>query len=128
MYNRNKCFHFQMSHHNKCSLKTCHHKKFPPKTRHHKLTFNQQLFSPPQVLALTQHKTPRDFPNEVYPHLMETPLQWQTFWDSFNAAVHSNSNLSGVEKFNYLKAQTSGEAARGFNGFPLTNTNYEQAI
>ena len=56
------------------------------------------------------------------------PLQWQTFWDSFNAAVHSNSNLSGVEKFNYLKAQTSGEAARAISGFPLTNTNYEQAI
>ena len=53
----------QNDNHNKCSLKTCHHKKFPPKARHHKLAFNQQLFSPPQVLALTQHKTPRDFPN-----------------------------------------------------------------
>lgn len=30
-------------------------------------------------------------------------LQWQTFWDSFESAVHDNSSLSDVEKFNYLK-------------------------
>jgi phenylpropionate dioxygenase-like ring-hydroxylating dioxygenase large terminal subunit len=55
-------------------------------------------------------------------------LHWQTFWDSFDAAVHSNTNHTGVQKFNYLKAQTSGDAARAISGFPLTNTNYEQAI
>ena len=25
------------------------------------------------------------------------PLMWQTFWDSFNAAVHTNPNLTGVQ-------------------------------
>jgi hypothetical protein len=55
-------------------------------------------------------------------------LHWQTFWDSFDAAVHSNTNLTGVQKFYYLKAQISGDAARAISGFPLTNTNYEQAI
>ena len=55
-------------------------------------------------------------------------LHWQTFWDSFDAAVHSNTNLTGVQKFIYLKAQISGDAARAISGFPLTNTNYEQAI
>jgi hypothetical protein len=55
-------------------------------------------------------------------------LHWQTFWDSFDAAVHSNTNLTGDQKFNYLKAQISGDAARAISGFPLTNTNYEQAI
>ena len=48
---------------------------------------------------------------------------------SFYAAVHSNTNLTGVQKFNYLKAQISGDAARAISGFPLTNTTkYEQAI
>ena len=55
-------------------------------------------------------------------------LHWQTFWDSFDAAVHSNTNLTGVQKFSYLKAQISGDAARAISGFTLTNTNYEQAI
>lgn len=55
-------------------------------------------------------------------------LPWQPFWDSFEAAVHSNPNLTGVEKFNYLRAQLEGEAARTAGGFPLTNANYEQSI
>ncbi len=55
-------------------------------------------------------------------------LHWQTFWDSFNAAVHSNTSLSGVQKFNYLKARTNDDAARAISGFPLPNANYEQAV
>ena len=27
---------------------------------------------------------------------------WSTFWDSFHSAVHSNEDLSNVDKFNYL--------------------------
>ena len=53
---------------------------------------------------------------------------WQTFWDSFNAAVHSNASLTGVQKFNYLRAQLQGDAARVVIGFPLTDINYEQSI
>ena len=30
------------------------------------------------------------------------PLQWFTFWDSFEAAVHSNSSLGDVQNFSYL--------------------------
>ena len=32
-------------------------------------------------------------------------LEWQSFWDLFEAAVDSNSTLDGVKMFNYLKAQ-----------------------
>ena len=39
------------------------------------------------------------------------PLAWLTFWDSFQAAIYLNPNLSGVQKFNYLKAQLQGDAA-----------------
>ena len=83
--------------------------------------------STPSFSTHTTQNTSR-LPKLSLPTFNGNPLQWQTFWDSFNAAVHSNSNLSGVEKFNYLKAQASGEAARAISGFPLTNTNYEQAI
>ena len=31
------------------------------------------------------------------------------FWDSFDAAVHNNPSLNGIQRFNYLKAQLVGE-------------------
>ena len=30
--------------------------------------------------------------------------QWLSFWDSYQAAVHSNTDLSDVQKFTYLKS------------------------
>ena len=42
--------------------------------------------------------------------------------------MHHNPNLTGIEKFNYLRAQLEGEAARTVSGFPLTTANYEQCI
>ena len=62
------------------------------------------------------------------PTFTGNPLHWCTFWDSFEASVHSNSNLSGVQKFSYLQAQLVGDASRAIAGFPLTNNNYEQAV
>ena len=51
------------------------------------------------------------------------PLTWNTFCDSFYVAVNSNPNLEGVQKFNYLRAQLSGDYE-----FPLTNNNYKLAV
>ena len=36
------------------------------------------------------------------------PLKWQTFWDSFDSAVHSNNVLTNVQKLNYLRAHLEG--------------------
>lgn len=62
------------------------------------------------------------------PSFSGNPLHWLTFWDSFDVAVNSNPNLEGVQKFNYLRAQLTGDASRAIAGFPLTNNNYAQAI
>ena len=32
-------------------------------------------------------------------------LQWQSFWDCFEAAVHHNRAITNVQKLNYLRAQ-----------------------
>ena len=37
-------------------------------------------------------------------------LDWQPFWDSFDAAVNSNPTTTGVHKLNYLRSQLRGEA------------------
>ena len=46
------------------------------------------------------------------------PLKWQTVWDSFDSAVHSNNVLTNVQKLNYLRVHLKGEAARAIAGFP----------
>jgi len=44
-------------------------------------------------------------PKLTLPTFPGDSLTWQTFWDSFYGAIHGNSNLSGIQKFNYLKPQ-----------------------
>ena len=67
-------------------------------------------------------------PKLTLPTFSGNPLHWLTFWDSFQAAIDLNPNLSGVQKFNYLKAQLEGDAARTIEGFPLTDRNYLHAV
>ena len=55
-------------------------------------------------------------------------LEWQSFWDSFDSAIHSNSTLSEVQIFNYLKSLLEGEASNTIAGFALTHTNYVKAV
>lgn len=67
-------------------------------------------------------------PKLSLPTFSGDPLQWRTFWDSFDAAVNSNTGLSDVQKFNYLRAQVRGDAARVIVGFPLSDSNYTHSI
>jgi hypothetical protein len=50
------------------------------------------------------------------------------FWDSFKSAVHENTTLSLVEKFNYLISLLEGTASRTIQGLTLTEANYHSAI
>ena len=53
---------------------------------------------------------------------------WVTFWDSYDAAIHSNSSLSGIEKFNYLRTFLQGPALEAIAGLKLTADNYPEAV
>ena len=66
-------------------------------------------------------------PKLVLPTFNDNPLQWQTFWASFKAAVDSNPCLSQVQKFSYL-CQLQGDAAHVISGLPLTETKYMHSI
>ena len=76
----------------------------------------------------SHHNHSSRLPKLNLPTFSGNPLRWFTFWDSFEAAVHSNTSLRGVQKFTYLKVQLMGDALRAVTGFPLTNSNYEQAV
>ena len=53
--------------------------------------------------------------------------KWQSFFDSFQAAVGKSTNFTGVEKFNYLRCFLEGHALHAIAGFSLTNDNYKEA-
>ena len=53
--------------------------------------------------------------------------KWQTFYDSFNAAIDTSTSISKVEKFNYLQGFLEGDALKCISGLSLTENNYDQA-
>ena len=79
------------------------------------------------MASQTSHSVSR-LPKLSLPSFSGDPLTWQTFWDSFSAAVDSSPVLSGVQKFNYLRTLLQGEAARAVAGFPLTDANYSHSV
>ncbi|XP_058837171.1 uncharacterized protein LOC131693407 [Topomyia yanbarensis] len=67
------------------------------------------------------------YPELKLPDFSGNPLEWQSFHDRFNAAVHSSSDLSASEKFQYLKGLLRGEAAGLISEVPISDENYLEA-
>lgn len=82
----------------------------------------------PLSSAATRREPVSCLPKLSLPNFSGDPLTWQGFQDSFDAAVHNNPSLDGVQKFNYLRAQLEGDAARVIAGLPLTSVNYDNAM
>ena len=55
-------------------------------------------------------------------------LRWNTFWNSFEPAVHNRQGLTNAEKFNYLRSKLVGDASIAISGIQCTNDNYQIAI
>lgn len=102
--------------------------------QHSQFATDQQLQLPNcfSLPAASSHIT-QQFSSSCLPKLSlltfsGDPLTWQTFWDSFCAAIHANPSLSRIQKFNYLKAQLQGDTARAIDGLPLSDMNYTHSI
>ena len=54
--------------------------------------------------------------------------RWATFWDTFESAIHNNSSLSDIDKFNYLNSLLEATASEAIAGLTLTSANYHEAI
>ena len=54
--------------------------------------------------------------------------KWTSFWDSFESAVHRNTDLSDVDKFNYLTSMIEHSASEAIAGLSLTASNYKEAV
>ena len=59
--------------------------------------------------------------------LNRNPLDWKSFKETFEVAVHSSGSISNIEKFTYLKTYLDKLALQAVERFPLTNENYTAA-
>ena len=55
------------------------------------------------------------------------PLKWNSFNETFDAAVDSQESLSTIEKLSYLTGHLEGSADDYVRGFSLTSKNYMEA-
>ena len=55
-------------------------------------------------------------------------LSWQSFWDQYSVAIHTNSSLSDIEKFNYLRSYLTETTGECITGLSLTSANYQKAV
>ena len=67
-------------------------------------------------------------PKITLPRFNGEVTKWNTFWDSFNSAIHSNVDVANIDKLDYLKSLIEGPAARAIQGLTLTNGNYQTAV
>ena len=84
----------------------------------------QQGSSDGSVPLLSSAKLPKLFTKRY----SGDPRGWQSFWDSFSSAVHTNASLNEVNKFNYLRSLLEGAALASLSGLSLTESNYKSAV
>ncbi|XP_028406778.1 uncharacterized protein LOC114529221 [Dendronephthya gigantea] len=113
-----------------------------------KRNIKECIFQIESVLVSTQQvseqstsgvATPNTSVNQPYPsqvklpklHLKKfngDPTCWQQFWESFNCAVHENTVLSSIDKFNYLLGLLENTALQAISGLSLSGDNYIEAV
>ena len=67
-------------------------------------------------------------PKISLPRFKGNPMYWTAFWDSYKSAIHLNSALSDVDKFNYLRSLLEKSAYDAIAGLTLSAANYREAI
>ncbi|XP_074649042.1 uncharacterized protein LOC141904356 [Tubulanus polymorphus] len=69
-----------------------------------------------------------NLPKLALPNFDGDILKWSTFYDNFISAVDSDPHLDDIQKFQYLVAQLTDEAARTIEGLQITSANYKEAL
>ncbi|XP_046802097.1 uncharacterized protein LOC124418773 [Lucilia cuprina] len=68
----------------------------------------------------------RSLPKITLPKFSGSYHDWRPFHDLFTSMIHSNSDLTAVEKFYYLKSSLSGEALQCISNLPVSSENLHQ--
>ena len=67
-------------------------------------------------------------PKLSLPSFQGEVTKWLPFWESFQSAIHKNSDLDDIDKFQYLCSLLHGSALSVISGLTLSSSNYHQAI
>jgi len=83
--------------------------------------------------SITGHESPLMvakpcLPKLTLPTFRGDITRWVSFWDSYESTIHSNFQLSKIDKFNYLQGLLDEAAAHSIKGLTLTEANYDSAI
>ena len=85
-----------------------------------------------QQLSIAQHSNFHSssikLPQLEIPTFSGDKMRWKEFWDTFEATVDNNQNLTNIEKLNYLNSKLMGEAKSAVSGIMLSNGNYSVAV
>ena len=85
-----------------------------------------------QQLSLCQHSNFQSssvkLPQLEIPTFSGERIRWKEFWDTFEATVDHNPNLTDIEKLNYLNSKLIGEAKSAVSGILLSKGNYRVAV
>ena len=93
------------------------------------ISFNESV----EATTTEVHKTPvklakPKLPKLCLPKFKGNVKKWHAFWELFESLIHKNSEMSPIDKFNYLSTLLEDEESRVIQGLPLTNANYNVAI
>ena len=69
-----------------------------------------------------------NLPKLVLKKFSGNPIMWQQFYDTFEAAINKNENLSNVQKFTYLQGYLEGPALKCIEGMTSSNENYIKTL
>ena len=65
-------------------------------------------------------------PKLTLPKFKGEITQFRSFWDSDESVIHTNSEISAIDKFNYLRALLEGPTARAIQGWPCQQLTMKQ--
>ena len=93
----------------------------------------QKVISDKTLSTKASNKTATTIPKVKYPEISLQPFsgdktQWDSWWQGFEAMVHSKNELDEVTKFTYLLSTLVGEAKRTVERFEVTATGYDLAL
>ena len=67
-------------------------------------------------------------PKLILPKFRGEVKNYRSFWEIFESAVHNNTQLTIIDKFNYLVSLLEGQALRSIKGLAITEDNYQAAL
>lgn len=88
---------------------------------------SQRPYSPVSSVSSVNNTSQLKLPAIKIPSFDGNPAQWINFKDMFSALIHSNDNLSDVEKMTYLISSLKGEGLEALGGLNVSASNYSIA-